>query len=59
MPRKTVVEPLTNPPAYTYRARVVSPVTIYGEAREVGSILEVDKDTFDNLEKKGRLEPVA
>lgn len=37
------------------RAKVISPVSVYGEPRQIGDELEVDDQTFANLARKGRL----
>lgn len=38
------------------KAKVIAPTTIYGKPVELGSVHEVDENTFRNLAKKGRLE---
>lgn len=41
------------------KARVIAKTTVNNQPTEIGDIVEVDENTFRNLELKGRLEAVA
>lgn len=37
------------------KAKVIAPVSISGLPRQIGEAVEVDENTFANLQRKGRL----